>query len=64
VDSHLVWCVSALASLAEGGRTRSFGEQGCGTLALSVGGLGQEAGRDGHRRRTVVEFTSHPIPTG
>jgi hypothetical protein len=47
VDSHLVGCVSDSASMAEDGRTRGFGEQGCGTLALSIGGFGQEAGHGG-----------------
>jgi hypothetical protein len=41
MDSHLVVCVSVSASMVEGGRTHDFGEQGCGTLALSVGVLGQ-----------------------
>jgi hypothetical protein len=47
VDNHLVGCVSDSASMAEDGRTRGFGEQGCSTLALSIGGFGQEAGRGG-----------------
>jgi hypothetical protein len=40
---------------------RSFGEQGCGTLVLSVGGLGKKV-TGGVGGGLWQSFSSHPIP--
>jgi hypothetical protein len=47
--------------MVEGGRTHDFGEQGCGTLALSVGVLGQVVAV-GIGSGLWRSFSSHPIP--
>jgi hypothetical protein len=47
--SALAGYVSASASMEEGMRTCGIGMQRCGILALSIGGLGHEVYRGGHR---------------
>jgi hypothetical protein len=47
--------------MVEVGRACGFGEHGCGTLALSVGGLGQEVVM-GIGGGLWWSFSSHPIP--
>jgi hypothetical protein len=60
----LVGYVSASASMAEGARTHDISKQRCGISALSIGGHGQEVGRGGRWRQSVMEYSLHSISAG